>query len=166
MSSRHNILNGVAGVVPALLLVLAGATSCCAPRVITKTETVVEYRDRVVHDTATVAVPYEVEKVVTRDTVSHLENGYAKSDASVSGGFLSHSLESKPQIIRVPVEVHVTDTIKVEKEAVETIKEVEVEKSLSWWQKAKIGAFWWLLGAVIGLLLWIFRKPILALLKL
>jgi len=39
--------------------------------------------------------------------------------------------------------------------------ERKVEKELSVGQKAKIGAFWWLLGALIGALSWIFRKPIL-----
>ena len=45
-------------------------------------------------------VEKEVEKIVTRDTVSHLENSWAKSDAVVSDGFLSHSLESIPQIVK------------------------------------------------------------------
>ena len=39
-----------------------------------------------------------------------------------------------------------------------TAVEVKVEKPLSWSQKAKIGTFPWLLLAVIGLLLWTFRK--------
>ena len=50
--------------------------------------------------------------------------------------------------------------VKVDSVAVERIKEVKVEKPLSWWQSAKIRAFWWLLGAIILCLLWIFRKLI------
>ena len=50
--------------------------------------------------------------------------------------------------------------VKVDSVAVEHIKEVKVEKPLSWGQKAKIGAFWWLLGAVVALLLWTLRKMI------
>lgn len=130
----------------------------CSPKVIVQKEVVTEYRDRIVHDTTQVEIPYEVEKVVTKDTASYLENTYAKSDAIVSGGLLSHSLESKPQIIKVPVEVHVADTI-VKKAEIRT-ETVEVEKPLSWWQKFRIDAFWWLLGAVILCLLWIFRKLI------
>lgn len=130
--------------------------SGCSPKIVEKVVTQVEYRDRVVHDTATVEVPVEVEKIVTRDTVSHLENNWAKSDAMVSDGFLHHSLESKPRIIQVPVEVHVTDTVWKEQEIIE--KEVEVEKPLSWWQSFEIGAFWWLIGAVALLLVWTFRK--------
>lgn len=50
--------------------------------------------------------------------------------------------------------------VKVDSVAVERIKEVKVEKPLSWWQKFRIGAFWWLLGSVVLLLLWTFRKLI------
>ena len=130
--------------------------SGCSPKIVEKVVTQVEYRDRVVHDTATVEVPVEVEKIITRDTVSHLENNWAKSDAMVSDGFLHHSLESKPRIIQVPVEVHVTDTLWKEQE----IKEVEklVEKELTWWQRFRMEAFPWLLLAVVLLLLYVFLK--------
>lgn len=142
----------------AVILAVIVAVFACSPKVIVQKEVITEYRDRIVHDTATVEIPVEVEKVVTRDTVSHLENTYAKSDAVVSEGFLHHSLESIPQIIKVPVEVHVTDTLY--KEAEIRTETVEVEKPLTWWQKFRIGAFWWLVGAVALLLLWTFRKLI------
>lgn len=130
----------------------------CSPRVIERVETKIEYRDRIVHDTATFEVPVEVEKIVTRDTMSHLENHWAKSDAVVSDGFLRHSLESKPKIVQVPVEVHVRDTVWKEASTVTETEYVEVPADLSWWQKFRIGAFWWLFGAVIALLAWTFRK--------
>ena len=152
---KHPVIKGVLGGI-AFLLVLGGAS--CSPRVITETETVIEYRDRVVTDTAVVEIQVEIEKIVTKDTTSHLENTYAKSDAVVSDGMLWHSLESRPQYIKVPVEVHVTDTLYKEAE-IRTETEY-VEKPLSWWQSFKIGAFWWLLAAVVGLLLWTFRKLI------
>ena len=50
--------------------------------------------------------------------------------------------------------------IKVDSFAVERIKEVQVEKPLSWGKRAKIGAFWWLVLAVAGLAAWTFRKPL------
>ena len=128
----------------------------CSPRIIKEVHTEIEYRDREVHDTATVEIPVIIEKNITRDTVSHLENTYAKSDAMVSQGLLFHSLESKPQIIKVPVTVHVTDTLYKEAQIEEKI--VEAEKPLSWWQKFRIEAFWWLSGAVLLLLAWTFRK--------
>lgn len=136
----------------------------CSPRIVERIVTEVEYRDRIVHDTARVEIPYEVEKIVTRDTVSHLENSFAKSDAVVSGGFLSHSLESKPHYISVPVEIHVTDTLIRESEIRTEIK--EVEKPLSKWKSAKLDAFWWLVMIVVGLLIYVFRKPLLRLIRL
>ena len=139
---------------------ISSMTACC-PKTITKIEKVIEYRDRVVHDTTTFEITKEVETIVTRDTTSHLENDYAQSDAVVSGGFLHHSLESKPQIIKVPFVVHVTDTLWRESEIKETIK--EVEKPLSWWGKLRMNGFWVLLVVVIGLLLYVFRKPLLKL---
>lgn len=142
----------------AVILAVIVAVFACSPKVIVQKEVITEYRDRIVHDTATVEIPVEVEKIVTKDTASHLENTYAKSDAVVSEGLLHHSLESIPQIIKVPVEVHVTDTLY--KEAEIHTETVEVEKPLTWWQKFRIGAFWWLVGAVVSLLLWTFRKLI------
>lgn len=135
----------------------------CSPKVIEKikTETVTEYRDRVVHDTTTFTIEKEGEKIVTRDTSSHLENKYAESDAVVSGGFLSHSLKSKPQVIKVPYEVHVTDTLYKEKAAETIIETKYVEKKLNIWQKFRLWAFpFMLLG-----LLWAYRKQIIAFVK-
>lgn len=133
------------------LMVMSTVASCgvCKPKpVIEYRDSVrVEYRDRIVHDTATFEIPVIVEKNVTRDTSSHLENPYAKSDAVVSDGFLWHSLESIPQTIEVPVEVPVTDTLIIEKEA--QVIEKEVETKLSWWQGFRIDAFWWLVLALV-----------------
>ena len=42
--------------------------------------------------------------------------------------------------------------------AVERVKEVKVEKPLSWAQKAKMEAFPWLVLSLLGALVWIFRK--------
>lgn len=138
------------------LLLAVCLLASCSPRIIKEVHTEIEYRDREVHDTATVEIPVIIEKNITRDTVSHLENTYAKSDAMVSQGLLFHSLESKSQVIKVPVTVHVTDTLYKEAQIEEKI--VEVEKPLSWWQKFRIEAFWWLSGAVLLLLAWTFRK--------
>lgn len=132
--------------------------SSCSPKIVEKIVTQIEYRDRVVHDTAKVEILKEVERVVTRDTSSHLENDYGKSDAVVSDGMLHHSLETKPQIIKVPVEVHVTDTIVKEAE-INTVTEY-VEKPLSKLKSFKIDAFWCLVGIIALLLVWTFRKLI------
>ena len=50
--------------------------------------------------------------------------------------------------------------VQVDSFAVERVKEVQVEKPLSWGKRAKIGAFWWLVLAVVGLGAWTFRKPL------
>lgn len=142
-------------------------TSCS----VQKPVTVIEYRDsirteireRIVHDSVKFEIPVEVEKIVTKDTASHLENRYAESDAVVSGGFLSHSLKSKPQIIYVPVDVAVADTTTYQSHSETETKPqiVEVEKKLTWWQKFRMGAFWWLL--ILAIVGW--RREIISLIK-
>lgn len=134
------------------------------PKVIERTIKEIEYRDREVHDTAYFTIPQFIEKNVTTDTSSVLENPYARSEAIVEHGLLRHSLESIPQVIPVPVTVHVTDTIYKESEVITEIQ--EVEKKLSWWQKARIDSFWWLLLGLLGFAGWAFRKPLLGLIKM
>lgn len=102
-----------------LLLLALTATACCPklyPTTITQTKDSVrvEYRERLVRDTAYIEVPREAERIITRDTSSHLENTYATSDASIQDGLLHHSLETKPQKLAAPVDVPVRDTIYVQ----------------------------------------------------
>ena len=98
----------------------------------------VRYETKTVHDTAYVELPVIMEKVVTLDTASVLENKYAKSAASVSGGVLTHSLETKP--VREPVSVEklivYRDSL-VYRDKVQTVT-AEVEKKLTWWQSFKM----------------------------
>ena len=56
------------------------------------------------------------------------------------------------------VRVDTITRVKVDSLTVERIKEVPVQIPLSGWGRLKIGAFWWLLGLVVALLLWTFRK--------
>lgn len=53
-------------------------------------------------------------------------------------------------------EFHDTTTVTVEK---------KVEKELTAGQRLKINSFWWLLVGLAGCLVWIFRKPIINLIK-
>ena len=72
------------------------------------------------------------------DTISSLENRYAKSQARVSGGILTHSLETKP--VREPVAVDAKEIVRdsiVYRDRIET-RVVEVEKSLSGWQRFRL----------------------------
>ena len=130
-----------------IFIVINTIVSCgvCKPRIEYRDSIRVEYRDRIIRDTATFEIPVIVEKNVTRDTASHLENPYAKSDAVVSEGFLWHSLESIPQTIEIPVEVEVHDTTYIEKSITSEVQIKEVTKPLSWWKQTKLDAFWWLI---------------------
>jgi len=57
------------------------------------------------------------------------------------------------------------DSISVREVHDTTTVEKKVEKELSVGQKAKINLFWWLVAGLSAALVWIFRKPILALIK-
>lgn len=142
------------------VIIISVLFSCGTPKVIYRTETKTEYRDRIIHDTAKVEIPVIKEKNVTRDTASLLENDYAKSEAAVRDGLLYHSLETKPQVIYVPVEVHVTDTMVVEKEIGEREIIIEKEKKMSWYDRLRLSSFWWLLSCLVFALAFIFRKQI------
>ena len=103
-------------------------------------------------DTVLVEIPQIVEKVQTMDTVSFLENEFAKSSAKVSDGILSHSLETKP--VQKPVEikkeiVYRDSVVFRDRTVVET---VEVEKSLSGWQQFKIKTGGYAIGMIIGMI--------------
>ena len=123
------------------LLLLLGAFACSTVRQLPSTDsTKVEVRTETVtvHDTAYVELPVIIEKVATLDTTSTLENEFARSEASVSAGILSHTLETKP--VQLPVQVETKIVYKdslVYRDRVQTQK-VEVEKKLTAWQQAKM----------------------------
>lgn len=58
-----------------------------------------------------------------------------------------------------------TYKVKVDSVLIEREKIVEMEKPLAKSKQLKMDAFWWLIGALALCLLWIFRKPILKLIK-
>ncbi len=120
------------------------AVACSSLRQVTPTEKIVtETRIETVYETDTVylEVPKIVEKVVTKDTVSVLENEFAKSAASVSDGLLAHSLETKPVQKPVEVQTKIVYRDSVIFKDVVVYETVEVEKELSRSQtfKMKIG---------------------------
>ena len=142
------------------------AVACSSLRQVTPTEKIItETRIETVYETDTVylEVPKIVEKVVTKDTVSVLENEFAKSAASVSDGLLAHSLETKP--VQKPVEVQTKivyrDSVIVQDRVVTEIQ--EVEKELTGWQSFKMKMGGWFLGILIiliVLLILYFVKPL------
>lgn len=121
----------------ALLLISCGVAR---PNPIQTDSTRVEVRTHVVHqiDTAFIELPVIVEKVATLDTVSVLDNKYAKSEAVVSGGVLHHSLATKhvKQPVEIKKEIVYRDSL-VYRDRVAT-ERVEVEKSLNWWQQTRM----------------------------
>ena len=130
----------------ALLAIVLCLSACGTVRpTLSQDSTRVEVKTVVetVHDTAYVQLPAIVERVATLDTASVLENKYAKSAAMVSGGVLTHSLETKPVKEPVSVEKQIVyrDSL-VYRDRVVT-ETVEVEKKLSAWQsfKMKAGGF-------------------------
>ena len=132
-----------------LLAILGQLFVSCSPRILPPAEVKdsvrVEIRERIVHDTAYVEIPVIKEVNMTRDSSSHLENPYATSDAVVENGLLTHTLETRPQKIFVPVEVPVHDTTYVHDRA-ETITK-EVPAQFTKWQ-----AFQIVLGRILGCL--------------
>ena len=124
------------------LLMLALLLSACgvARPVSESDNTKVEVKTVVetVHDTAYVELPVIIEKVATLDTTSTLENKFARSEASISAGILSHTLETKP--VQLPVQVETKIVYKdslVYRDRVQT-QTVEVEKKLTAWQQTKM----------------------------
>ena len=120
-----------------LLYLALSCVACSVSRQVTSGETKVEVRTETKYEKDTVyfEIPVYVEKVQTLDTSSVLENKYSKSEASVSGGVLTHNLATKPY--RQPVEVekqivYRDSLIYVDKIITNT---VEVEKQLTSWQK-------------------------------
>ena len=131
------------------------AVACSSLRQVTPTEKIVaETRVETVFQTDTVflEVPQIVERIVTKDTVSVLENDYAMSSASVSDGLLSHSLETKPvqQPVEVQTKIVYRDSV-VFKDVV-VYETVEVEKELTGWQSFKLKMGGWFLGILIILI--------------
>jgi len=116
-------------------------TACGVARPVLESDnTKVEVKvvEKIVKDTAWFELPVIVEKVATLDTVSVLENKYAKSEAVVSGGVLHHSLSTKP--VKEPVSVESKETVRdsiVYRDRIQT-KTVEVERKLTWWQSLKM----------------------------
>ena len=124
---------------------------------ITNTEKVVEY----VPDTIYVTVPVEGKERTTKDSVSHLETSYATSNARINAdGTLYHDLNNKAGERPVETKAKVVTLTKTQKINHNTTRTVTVEKRLSLWKQMKIRLFPWLLALCIGLLLYVFRKPI------
>ena len=149
-------------VIPVLVALLAVS---CSPKVYpvqrdTVTLVRTEIVERLVRDTVEVTLPQDSVHVQTRDTTSVLRIKAAISEASVSGGILTHSLHSNPAY-KPEIEVIYKDRIEYRDTTIyaSNTEVIEVERELSGWQKAMMSGGYILLGAVmllavLGILKW------------
>lgn len=153
-ASFSGLLLVFAAFVAMVLLYGCGAVRRATQSTDTRDSVRIEYRTRIetVRDTVRIGIPQELQVNMTRDTSSHIETSAAVSDASVTDGILTHRLENKPQTVEKVVDHYIVhrDTVIVtkQKEAVETVRTVEVDKPLTAWQQFRLDTFWWLAGAV------------------
>lgn len=152
-----------------ILMFAAMLAVSCSPKVYpvqrdTVTLVRTEIVERLVRDTVEITLPQDSVFVQTRDTMSVLRIKAAISEASVSGGILSHSLYSNPAY-KPEIEVVYKDRIEYRDTTIHTsnIEVIEVERELSGWQRAMMSGGYILLGAVallvvLGILKW--RKVI------
>ena len=108
----------------------------------------------------------ESDSITTKDTSSVLTNTYSQSKAVVSEGMLTHTLSTLPGA-SVLAKGRIIETIRVDSVpyAVEVQIPYEVEKALSLSEQIAIKWFWRLLLALVASLGWIFRKPIIVLIR-
>lgn len=149
-----------------LLLTACGASRRVSMQESQETRIETKYERIFVHDTAFIEIPLQTAEKTVRDSISHLENEYAVSDARINtDGSLFHSLQTKQQKKSVPIErtVERKDSIVYVDNRVEV--PVYIEKELTKWQSFKIDYFGWLVAVLLASLAYIFRKPIIALVR-
>lgn len=148
----------------AVLLTSCGSSRHAATSIETHDSTKVEVRtERIEHiDTVYVELPRQVERIVTQDTTSRLENDYAVSEARVEAGMLHHTLETKAAKIPVPVKstIEKKDSITTTSKAEVEKEKVYIEKELTAWQRFRMRGFWFLAAIVGGYIVWKFRRPL------
>ena len=140
-----------------IFLVSLLCVACASARQVTPLEnTHVEVRTETVFqkDTVYLELPLLVEKVQTLDTMSVLENRYAKSEAIVADGVLVHSLATKP--VKEPIEVETKvvyrdSLVYVDKIVKET---VEVAKHLSGPNRFFLAFGKWAFVILLGIGFW------------
>ena len=146
------------------LYLMTSIPSCCPckhlpiqPGPSVKDSTTVNIKDSVAIHWIPVDFPIPVEvmrEIVPAEDSSHLETSVAESTAYIDSlGRLHHDLRNKPGSLttQVPMEEHYhsSDTTHEHGEIQPVI--IEVDKPLSWWQSFEIGAFPWLVGAIVAL---------------
>ena len=113
-------------------------------------------REIKVTDTLFVEVPMQKESTTVRDSMSHLENDYAISDARImADGSLYHSLETKPRTDTLTQELSVQakDSIIYREKVIPKI--YPVEKELNWFVRMRIWLGNIMLVLISGAVIWL-----------
>lgn len=147
-----------------IFLTLTLLAVSCSPKVYpvqrdTVTQVRTEIVERLVRDTVEITLPQDSVYVQTRDTMSVLHIKAAISEASVSGGILSHTLYSNPAY-KPEIEVVYKDRIEYRDTTIyaSNTEVIEVERELSGWQRMMMAGGYILLGAAVLLVvLWILK---------
>ena len=114
----------------------------CSPKIIEKTV--------VQHDTTAI---HHRDSIFTKDSIYIKE--WMKGDTVYIDRYRDRYIYKDRWRDSISIrEVHDTTTV-----------EKKVERELTAGQKTKIGLFWWLIAGLAGCLVWIFRKPIITLIK-
>ena len=151
-----------------LVIITLMMSGCKSPKEVVREVTVIETHDSIhyVHDTLFFDVPVQTAQIVTHDSVSVLENDWAVSHVAINkDGTLSHKLESKPQSVPVPFEKPVETKTQVIYRNREVKVPMPVEKPLTPWEKFRLDAFWWLVGACAAGVVVAYRKPLFTLIR-
>lgn len=118
-------------------------------------------------DTVYLTLPQQSAQNTTTDTTSTLETDYSVSIAQINpDGTLYHDLRTKPDKIPVPTQrtEERRDSVIYKDKKVEV--PVLVEKELTKWQEHRLQAYPYLLAACGILMIIVFRKPLIRLVKM
>jgi len=114
-----------------------------------------------------VDLPNQSETNATLSGSSHVETDLAESDAWINNdGSLGHSIRNKHGQFKAEAFVPQTteqtnkEAVKIKEVPVPTPYPVEVERKLTQMEQIKLAAFWYLVGAVIVSIGFIFRKSL------
>lgn len=150
-------------------------TTSPPPVIITNSDSVrTVYIETVSIDTVVVEVPVPAEsaKQTVPDSTSHLETSVAESDAWLNpDGTLGHSLTNKQATIGTQALVPHKDTtagkeiIRERQIPVPDPYPVEVERELTGMEQMKLATYWYLAGALMLSIVYIFRRPLLRALR-
>lgn len=126
-------------------ILYAALFSGCSPRVV----------EHIVHQRDTTYIEHlRVDSIARRDSI------FVKEQGDTLYIYKERVLE------RLRYVHDTTAIVRVDSVLVETPVPVPTHIPLTKWEKAKMGAFWWLLGAVALLLAWVLRKPLRLLLRI